>query len=60
MNEDHIERLLQTGARTVVTVAERWIKDEQRFRKVPFLVSEADKVELRDLVVSWMKARRQV
>jgi hypothetical protein len=60
MNEDHIERLIETGALAATNVMERWLKDEQRWRKVKFHVTDADKVELREMLVRWAKERRQV
>ena len=59
MNEDHVEKLIETGATSASNVLARFITDETRFRKVKFLVSDADKVELREMLVTWAKARRQ-
>jgi hypothetical protein len=59
MNEDHVEKLIETGALSASNVLVRFITDEGRFRKVKFLVSDADKVELREMLVTWVKARRQ-
>lgn len=60
MNEEHVEKLIETGALTASNVLARFITDEQRWRKVKFLVSDADKVELREMLVRWVKDRRQV
>lgn len=60
MNEEQIERLIETGALSATNVLARFITDETRFRKAKFLVSDADKVELREMLVQWAKARRQV
>jgi hypothetical protein len=59
MNEDHVEKLIETGALSASNVLARFITDETRFRKVKFLVSDADKVELREMLIQWAKARRQ-
>lgn len=59
MTEEQIEKLIETGALTATNVLTRFITDDGRFRKVKFLVSDADKVELREMLVTWIKARRQ-
>lgn len=59
MNEDHVEKLIETGALSATNVLARWLTDETRFRRVKFLVSDADKVELREMLIQWAKARRQ-
>lgn len=59
MTEEQVEKLVETGALSATNVLVRFITDEGRFRKVKFLVSDADKVELREILVNWIKARRQ-
>lgn len=59
MNEDHIDRLIETGALSATNVLARFLTDDQRWRKVKFFVSDADKVELREMLVRWAKDRRQ-
>ncbi len=59
MNEQQIEKLVETGALAASNVLVRFITDEGRFRKVKFLVTDADKVELREMMTTWINARRQ-
>ncbi len=59
MNEQQIDQLIETGALSAANVLTRFITDSGRFRKVKFIVSDADKVELREKLVEWVKARRQ-
>lgn len=59
MTDEQIDKLIDTAALSASNVLTRFITDEQRFRKVKFLVSDADKVELREMLVNWVKARRQ-
>ena len=59
MNEQQVDKLIETGALSATKVLVRFITDEGRFRKVKFLVTGADKVELRGMLTTWIKARRQ-
>jgi len=59
MNEQQVDKLIETGALSATNVLVRFITDEGRFRKVKFLVTDADKVDLREMLTTWIKARRQ-
>lgn len=59
MTDEQIDKLIETGALSASNVLVRFITDEGRLHKVKFLVADADKVELREMLTTWIKARRQ-